>query len=370
MATMRVLGTEQRDAWMDVLRTPLHHDVYHLPDYHAIGEAHGEGTARLFVYTDGPYTIALPLLVRALAGWPGLAGGGTNWHDATSVYGYAGPIASHAGIPARVQEDFHAALRGALADARIVAVFSRLHPLLPQTRLLEGLGATPASGQTVSIDLTQPPEVQRAAYRKSHRNSIVRLQRLGVTCVEDWAAAHLDAFIQIYYETMRRVDAAEYYFFPCSYFEQLFGRLGATCHLFACLQGATFISGGIFTLCDGVAQYHLGGTLSAFLPLSPLKLLIDTVRLWAHAHGARVLHLGGGTGGAEDSLFWFKAGFSDRRHVFPTWRWIVVPEVYRSLCLARAAWCEREGYDCPSTDYFPQYRAPVRRAPRAALAGG
>jgi hypothetical protein len=66
-----------------------------------------------------------------------------------------------------------------------------------------------------------------------------------------------------------------------------------------------------------------------------------------------VLHLGGGRGGAEDSLFRFKAGFSDRRHAFATWRWVVRPEAYERLCAARRA----AGGPEPPAGFFPAYRA-------------
>ena len=41
------------------------------------------------------------------------------------------------------------------------------------------------------------------------------------------------------------------------------------------------ISGGLFTLCDGIVQYHLGGTRNTALKLSPTVLIFDTVRRWA-----------------------------------------------------------------------------------------
>jgi sugar O-acyltransferase (sialic acid O-acetyltransferase NeuD family) len=85
-------------------------------------------------------------------------------------------------------------------------------------------------------------------------------------------------------------------------------------------------------------------------------LLFDTVRLWANEQGARVVHLGGGVGSKEDSLFHFKAGFSDRRHVFPTWQWVVEPDAYRELCDRHALRNVGHGVQWTSTDYFPQYR--------------
>jgi hypothetical protein len=75
--------------------------------------------------------------------------------------------------------------------------------------------------------------------------------------------------------------------------------------------------------------------------------------MWAKAQGATVLHLGGGVGGAQDSLFDFKSGFGTGRHVFRLWKRVLRPDVYRALDEAR-----REIRGEPDPKFFPTYRAP------------
>ena len=125
----------------------------------------------------------------------------------------------------------------------------------------------------------------------------------------------------------------------------------------------------MFTICDGIVQYHLGGTRNEFIEFSPMTLMIDTVRLWANEIGARVFHLGGGVGSKEDSLFHHKAGFSDRRHDFTTWRFIVTPNIYRELCEQRIRMNELQGLEPTSAEYFPAYRCPAVPCAPAKIAG-
>jgi hypothetical protein len=128
-------------------------------------------------------------------------------------------------------------------------------------------------------------------------------------------------FVSVYYETMRRVRAQDGYFFEEEYFLGLAEQLGETLQLFIVrAPDGEIMGGGLFTLCDGIVQYHLGGTRNAALKLSPAALMFDQVRLWGNEQGARFLHLGGGVGASEDSLFQYKAGFSHRRHTFATLR--------------------------------------------------
>ena len=356
-----ILGTADEEEWSDVLDCCVQHDFYHLPRYHRLAEARGEGTAQCFVYRDGEHLIALPLLVRPVS-----ADEPDGWKDATSVYGYCGPVASSAALPAEVVAKFHEGLARMLAGQRIVSVFSRLHPLLEQRDLLAGLGESRPAGQTVSIDLTLAPETQRAQYSGTYRTRINKLLRNGVTCTLDREQRHLTEFAEMYHETMRRVHAHGSYFFGADYFTELSRELDGRLQLFVAELDNELIAGGLFTLCDGIVQYHLGATRDAFLRLSPMGLVIDTARAWGTAEGARVCHLGGGVGSKEDSLFKFKAGFSDRRHRFETWRWVTAPEVYSRLNEQRTRLNELGGLVPVSPDYFPAYRCPTAAAVNAS----
>src|ERR1700722_13274330 len=120
---MDIFTTAQSVEWIRALEN-CSHDFYHLPQYHALAEWSGEGKALLFHYTEGEYSIALPLLIRSL---DDIAGSrpGRNWQDATSVYGYAGPAASHSDVPAPVQRNFQERLRERLLEMNVVTIFSR-----------------------------------------------------------------------------------------------------------------------------------------------------------------------------------------------------------------------------------------------------
>ena len=358
MSRLQVLRPEQSEEWIDVLRHSQKYDSYHLPQYHTLAEEQGEGDAHLFVYREGDYCIAIPLLLRSIAKVLCHTRTGDGWRDATSVYGYAGPVASHSNIPESVLRGFRSALREALVERRIAFAFSRLHPLMSQAELLAGMGECVPVGKTVSMDLTLSTEMQRACYRKDYRRQVNKLRRLGVTCFHDRSKAHLDEFINIYHETMHRVGAREPYLFDHSYFERLTSMLGSNLHLFICQWEDRVLSGGLFLLCDGILQAHLVGSRSAGLAPSSTKLLFDTARLWANDHGVGVLHLWGGVGAQEDSLFFFKAGFSDRRHEFAAWTWVLFPHIHDQLSREREAWLNRSGLGPLCTPYYPTYRCP------------
>jgi len=162
----------------------------------------------------------------------------------------------------------------------------------------------------------------------------------------DDTGEHIDRFITLYLETMRRKNAAPEYFFSRDYLSGLWQHLRGHVHLGVVEVDGLIVCAGLFGESSGIVQYHLSGTEGQALQLSPLKILIDYARRWATRRGATVLHLGGGVGGAQDSLMHFKSGFSDRRNLFKTWLVVLDEQRYTEL----------SGKELGSTGFFPAYR--------------
>lgn len=357
---IEMVAATDHERWMAILSQVAQYDFYHLPQYHEMAEQAGEGRAHLFVYTQGEHVIALPLLIRPCDSVEGLEGVASL--DATSVYGYAGPVSSDHNPAAPVIAGFQSSLREALQALQVVALFTRLHPLLPQLPLIAGLGEITPSGTTVSVDLTQSEEAQTAGLRLNHVRDIRKLRALGATCAYD-ASNSLDGFVGMYRETMRRVGAAPHYFFDDAYFAHLGDLRGSYVHLFSCVLNDEVIAAGLFFACGNIVQYHLGAVRTGHTALGPMKLILDTARAWASQQGMRIFHLGGGLAAQEDALFHFKAGFSHRRHPYMTWRWILDQTRYDAISAAKENWNADHGVRVASDHHFPRYRgltAPVQ----------
>ena len=93
----------------------------------------------------------------------------------------------------------------------------------------------------------------------------------------------------------------------------------------------------------------LNNTVTIDLSLSPMKLIIDEARLFGMSIKLKYLHLGGGVGGVNDSLFYFKSGFSKNYHQFKVWREIINEDVYIHLTKDRFK-------ESSKSSYFPLYR--------------
>jgi hypothetical protein len=320
----------------------LDHDVYHLPQHARIDARRTGGEPLALVYRDGGHVLFLPLVLHEIPG--------TCLRDASSSYGYPGPISTcPVGVDHPFWQEAISAIVATLASSGIVSCFVRLHPLLPvQLDALEPHGALVEHGPTVAVDLTLPAESLWRAIRSNHRRQITAAAASGLDVrFDDWS--DLGGFVDAYYDNMRHVHASDSYFFERTYFDSLRSELGGSTHLVTAHHKGEVVAGALVFEHRGIVQYHLGATRSRHRDKQPMKTVIHSVIEWSRLRGNRVLHLGGGLGGRDDSLFHFKAGFSDARFAFHTWRVVTEPTAYEALTSGAAA----RGDD---PWFFPAYR--------------
>lgn len=349
---MEIIGTQAAAEWRRRIRD-MPHDFYHLPEYHRLAERAGEGKAALFAYSEGGANILMPLLLRPIATVDGLERAGSGLFDATSVYGYPGPLTEDGMPPSSAIGGFQRSLTNALQDMKVVSVFSRTHPLISNLECLRGLGEIRHQGRTVSMDLAIADDEAFHGFRPNHRRNIKNLIREGYTSSIESVDRSKDEFIEIYHQNMKRVNSSSEYFFGRKYFDDLMKIDGIS--LMSCRKNGIMTAGAILSHTGVIAQYHLGATCDDWLKQAPMKLVFNEARRWARERGCSLLHLGGGLGSSEDALFHFKAGFSNRFHTFSTWRWIVAPERYRTLQAERRIRFPLES-DRPD-NFFPAYRS-------------
>lgn len=329
-------------AWDAIVRR-VPHDFYHLPAYAALSADHAGGAARALLVEDGPRGMLLPLIIRPIPG---------STSDATSPYGYPGPLVWGTSEPDFVKAAFQAGIELLRSDG-IVSLFVRLHPLLDAAPPV-GVGRLVTHGETVSIDLSRSAGELFSQMRTNHRRDIGKALRSGYVARVDERWEHFDTFVRLYRETMERLSADEHYMFDEGYFHRLRTALGPSLSLWLVMTGENVAAAVLFVETAGIVQYHLAGSDEKYAHARPTKLLIHAVSGWAKERGDLRLHLGGGVGGADDSLMHFKAGFSDDRHVFHTLRVVVDEGEYARLVAAGDP--ARDPTDLDG--FFPLYRKP------------
>jgi lipid II:glycine glycyltransferase (peptidoglycan interpeptide bridge formation enzyme) len=340
-----IVSVRDKQGWNEFVTSAVFYDFYHCNAYHLLDR---RGEPFLFVAEDNDDFIALPLIRQEIAD--------TDYFDCTSVWGYPGPVSSK--LPHELNPDlvrfFQRELHRYMICNKIVAIFSRLHPFIQQQQLLGDLGTITALNKTVAIDLTLPLDIQRQQYRKAHKLHINRLRKKGCTVVRASTLSEINAFYDIYIQTMKRVNADAFYFnfFDLDYFHQLLKLDDAKANLLLAYKDGEIIAGGVFIASEKFMQYHVGGTKTEHMKDTPMKLIIDEARILANQMQLQYLHLGGGVNGTdEDSLFQFKVGFSDYTFHYKVWKFIADEEVYNHLVMRKVK--EKQ----LNNNFFPLYRS-------------
>ena len=354
---VEVFGVFDDARWRSAVESIADADIYFSPEYHRANLAEGED-AFLIYYSDSSGAAAMPLISRPVDRVDGLSG--EPHFDATSVYGYSGVLARLDACQGSqsLRDGFQTALYRVLSTLGVVSVFVRQHPIDRCEWLLHGLGNVRRAGTTVAIDLAEDEAKQLAGMTKGHRYDIRKAERTGVTVREGQGVDALRAFKALYEETMDSHNASQFYRFPQEYFDGLATLRDGCARVFFALQGESVVSAALFLFRRPFIQYHLAGTPRSMLKLNGAKAIIDTVRRLGATHGYRFLHLGGGLGGAEDSLFRFKAGFSRHRLPFLVAEHVINVEAYQHLEARRRAWLHAQGRELrQDVTFFPSYRA-------------
>jgi lipid II:glycine glycyltransferase (peptidoglycan interpeptide bridge formation enzyme) len=152
---------------------------------------------------------------------------------------------------------------------------------------------------------------------------------------------------------MERVNADAFYFdcFDLDYFHELLGLEDARPSLLLAWKDGEIVAGGVFIATEKFMQYHVAGTKAEYMRDTPMKLIVDEARLLANQMGLQYLHLGGGVNGADtDTLFQFKAGFSDYTFDYKVWKFVTDENIYNDLVVNKS----RE--KLLNKNFFPLYR--------------
>ncbi|MBC7915778.1 MAG: GNAT family N-acetyltransferase [Pyrinomonadaceae bacterium] len=337
----RVVTIQERDLWNQYVHSCRMYDFYHTWYYHSLEKS---GKPILFVYQRQDFFIVFPLLKRDI--------NGTGYSDFTSVYGYAGPISNFdfKEMDHEAMEGFKQTFLQFLKDEKNVSIFCRLHPIINHDILVEKFGSLVNNGNTISIDLTVSLEEQRSKYRRQFRAKSRQLREKGFYLKRAESNEEVQEFVKIYNENMARVKAETYYHFDESYFFTMLNSADFGSSVLLLYFGNEIASGAFVTFSNDIMQFHLAATNNKYLKEGPMKLLIDEASKVGRKNNMKFLHLGGGVGGNEDSLFEFKAGFSDTVLSFKTWRYISDQKAYDELVGAIGNLSQNK------SDFFPLYR--------------
>ena len=278
-------------------------DIYYQTEYSSL-YATNESELFEFEYQEADKKISFRSIKRKIEDVAGVAIK-EELYDLETPYGYGGPLTNC--YETEFIENAFSAYRKECIAQNIVSEFIRFHPFNPISKFCDLFDFHVQERQVVVVDLTLTTEERWTKYSKTTRN-ILRKANKKLQRRKDNAA--LDNFYSLYELTMDKNNASDFYYFQTEYFNKLSEVNGV--ELLNVELENSIVSAGFFMHGKELAHYHLSANHIDFLRENGNYALLDFAFENAKAQGCSWMMLGGGrTSDENDSLFKFKAKFSD-----------------------------------------------------------
>lgn len=335
--------------WDKTVRSFREYDVYYLSGYVKAFELHGDGEPLLFHYERDGFRGINAVMKRDIARDPRFAGRlpEGKYYDFATPYGYGGWLLEGEGD----KVSLFAAYEDWCRKNGIISEFVRFHPVLGNHGAVRENYEVVGLGGSVAMDLSSPEVIWENLISQS-RNKIRKARKNGLRVYNGRAPALYETFREIYNATMDKDHAEAYYYFAPAFYESILCDLPHNAQVFYVqTEDGTVAAASIMLSANGRMSYHLSGSRRELQCLAPTNLLLYEAALWGYAIGCKTLHLGGGVGSGEDSLFQFKKAFYRGEPLrFHIGRKIFLPDSYDKLITLRTDLPEDIGF-------FPRYRA-------------
>lgn len=283
-------------------------DIYFTPAWGEINRIIEPGEPLQYVFETDDGCIKNLLIRREI---PQLVGG-EQYYDFATPYGYGGPYieSCEAGCKEQLLAAYKKAFEEYCWENKIVSEFVRFHPIINNGRDFSAIYDAQCIRQTVGTSLECDDPIAEE-FSKSARKYVKHAMRDGISWRVTKGPGEVACFIEIYYSTMERDGARDYYFFPEEYFNKCLELFRDNILFVEALYQEKTIAAGFYICYGDTIHAHLSGTLKEYLHLSPAYIIKYATAIWGKENGYKRVHYGGGTSNSpEDPLFLFKSKFT------------------------------------------------------------
>lgn len=325
-------------------------DIYFEPKYGKLYEKMENGESKFYEFSNEYGSITSLFIKRKI---PISLASGETYFDITTPYGYGGPMIQEVvkGKKQELVESFSEDFSKYCLENNIVSEFVRFHPVFENENFFKELYEVEYLRKTIGTNLEIYDDPFQEEFSKSARKNVRRSLRKGVSYEINEKPDSIDEFLDIYYSTMDRNEADNYYYFSEEYFKSCLELFPENILIVKALFEEETIAMGFYFVYKNFIHTHLSGTLSEHLKLSPAYVLRYALVEWGKENGYHLIHHGGATTNDEnDGLLHFKKGFGQHTEFdFSVGRKIWNKDVYDKLCAEVNA--------DKNSDFFPAYRS-------------
>lgn len=283
-------------------------DVFYSPSFAQLCQAtlNKEDEVLCAAMAANSGVILYPFVKRDLGKLTSMSGFG-GFCDITSLYGRGGIAASQADpLPLA---SFHAEMAEYCRNSNVVCGFDRFHPIMANDAFAQAESQIMDVGGFVVVDMRPDLDIIENTFEYSLRKHLRKAERNSITCFAESNCDHLKDFLDIYFHTMDRNAAGQFYYFSEEYFLSLCQKIPGQFHFFYAMANGNIVSCELVLHHGKYCHSFLGGTRNEALPLCPNQMLKREIIKFLKGHGCEYFLLGGGTR-PDDGIFNYKKTFA------------------------------------------------------------
>ena len=281
-------------------------DIFYTRKYHSLF-ANLEGSkVEAFVYYDEKNLLILPYLKRHLINHiPNSKY--HSYYDITSPYGYGGLVGEISSQ--KVLDTFFLKFNQYCLANKIVSGFFRIHPFNDLSST-EKMGEKRLVNKLVYIDLSPNINEIYSNFKHGTRKSIRKADEQNIV-IKRYDSIPIEEFTEIYYSTLNKRKAEDFYYFNNNFFVTLNELLEGNHYTYIAYLDRKPIAAEIVLKSNYYWYSYLGGTKPDYIKTCANSLLKYSFIKDAKLEGSKMIILGGGKE-YEDGIFNYKAGFSPK----------------------------------------------------------
>lgn len=337
-------------------------DIYYQHCYAASFKSIEDGQPQLWIMDEEGLLVFQTVFIRDIAKIPVFAHTLCQGElfDASTPYGYGGPTITFKNkkrldevSAGRLMKAYFRSVEEYCHENNIICEFIRFHPLEKNHLLCSRFCRIRYSRKTIAMRLSCGDLLAEEITAERRRN-IRKAIRNKIAIEFDWKASHIADFYAIYFKTMKKNNAEDYYYFSFEFFRDTILSVKNNALLVCAYYENKMISGAIFLIGMGTMHCHFSATDPDYLHLNAASLVIFKAAEWGKEMHLACMHLGGGhSEDIEDSLLRFKKSFSRNSSLdFYTGQRIYNQKLYEEM-----VFLAEQNKRIQDQDYFPLFRA-------------
>lgn len=253
----KLLDSTEKDEWNNIIDSFEKRDIYFKYNYVDSFRINGDGIPQMFFLECEYGKVANVYFKRDIAELDKFKNKIDNnkFFDIVTPYGYGGILYEGEDID-KLREIYKLEFEKYCITNNIISEFIRFNPMIDNHKFLKEYYSVQKIRRTIYMDLSKGEEFIWNNLKSQNRNVIRKAIKNNLKIEVSESIESMDKLIDLYYKTMDKDHASEYYYFNKEFFYSIIKNLKGNFKVFSVIYENKVIASAIILYNDEFVHYH------------------------------------------------------------------------------------------------------------------